>query len=494
MNIDNVNIAGIFDQHARAWGGKPAILSPEGVVTHTDFASRLRRTANHLRDIGAGPGARIGLALGDTADHLVCLFAIARLGAAVVPMDVRWRTSEKARLAKALGTRFVLVEPASDDDDLGCPTLAVDDAWHARVNKQADTCPPEVQRHMPAMFSLSSGTTAAPSGPILAHHQLFYRFINQWATLGINAQDRFLAATPLYFGATRSFCLSTLYAGGSVALLPQPYELEAIPAAVTEYGATSAFLVPTLLRRLLRLSDDELAPLGSLRMLASSGAPLHPEEKAEVRARICENLYDYYGTTEGGGISILAPGDRQLGEGSVGRPVFMVDVEIVDDADTPLPNGEVGRIRYRGPGVASADSDAAGDYAASAHVDGWFYPGDLGLLDSNGFLHLRGRQKDVIVRGGVNVYPLEIEQALLQLDGVLDAAVVTWPSREFGEEIAAFLVTREKSPDIATIERECGDRLAPYKQPRAFIQIDSLPKNSSGKVLKAKLQERLEPL
>ncbi|MEM9683812.1 MAG: fatty acid--CoA ligase family protein, partial [Pseudomonadota bacterium] len=226
----------------------------------------------------------------------------------------------------------------------------------------------------------------------------------------------------------------------------------------------------------------------------SSGAPLHPEDKANVRARLCRNLFDYYGTTEGGGISILAPTDRELGEGSVGRPVFMVDVEIVDNDDHPLPRGEVGRIRYRGPGVATADTEAAGDYAGSTHADGWFYPGDLGLLDANGFLHLRGRQKDVIVRGGVNVYPLEIEQTLLQLDNIADAAVVAWPSAEFGEEIAAFVVARRDGIDIGSIERQCQDRLAPYKLPRQIYLVDDLPRNSSGKVLKTRLQERLVPI
>lgn len=488
------NVAAILDLHARAWADKPAVVAEETALPHRLFADRVRRTADRLAALGAVAGSRIGLALGDRPAHLVCLFAIARIGAVVVPMDVRWSEAEKARLTGALAPHFVLVEPQDAETSLGCPVHVVDADWETAVSAHAGATRVAATDDLPFIFSLSSGTTAAPSGPLLAHRHFYHRFVNQWVTLGVNAHDRFLAATPLYFGATRGFILATLQAGGTVCLNPPPYDIDTIPAAVARHGATSVFLVPTLLRRLLALDDKTLAPMRGMRALFSSGAALHPEERSAVAERICPNLYDYYGTTEGGGISVLGPADRDSGEGSVGRPVYQVEVQIIGPDDVPVGPGEVGRIRYRGPAMATGDTPAIGGHKATTDADGWFQPGDLGMVDERGFLHLRGRAKDLIVRGGVNVYPQEVEETLLALDGVVDAAVVGWPSAEFGEEVAAFVVARAPTADAAVLRTACHERLAPYKVPREIFILDSLPKNSSGKVRKDRLRDRLSPL
>src|SRR5262249_52830242 len=146
------------------------------------------------------------------------------------------------------------------------------------------------------------------------------------------------------------------------------------------------------------------------------------------------NLFDYYASTEGGGISVLAPADQRDHAGTVGRPAFAVAVEVVDADDRGLPPGTVGRLRYRGPGVAADAGDG------TRRPGGWFYPGDLAAIDADGFVTLKGRAADVIIRGGVNIYPAEIEQVLLAHPGVREAAVVGQPSRERGEEVAAFVV------------------------------------------------------
>ena len=165
---------------------------------------------------------------------------------------------------------------------------------------------------------------------------------------------------------------------------------------------------------------------------------------------------------------------------------------MVDDGHRPLTAGEVGRIRYRGPAVADGfyrDPEASQD----SFRDGWFYPGDLGDFDEEGFLYLKGRAKDMIIRGGVNIYPQEIETTLLNHASVADAAVVGWPSREFDEEVAAFVVLREPV-DSSELIAACRRRLAPYKVPRQVFVLDELPRNAGGKVLKPDLVKRLVPL
>ena len=179
MSDDAFNIADILDLHARSWADKPAIVADDGSLTHAAFADRVRRTAGHLAALGVAAGSRVGIALADRPAHLVCLFALARLGAVVVPMDVRWSNAEKARLAGALEPLITLVEASDTGADLGSPVVAVDDAWDDSVAACEETVPVAAADDLPVLFSLSSGTTAAPSGPLLTHRQFYHRFVNQ---------------------------------------------------------------------------------------------------------------------------------------------------------------------------------------------------------------------------------------------------------------------------------------------------------------------------
>jgi acyl-CoA synthetase (AMP-forming)/AMP-acid ligase II len=326
---------------------------------------------------------------------------------------------------------------------------------------------------------------------MIQHRHFLRRFLTHWINLGFNNRDRFVMATPLYFGGGRTFAMSMLFTGATVVLRPPPAPIEGLPEAVAATSATTLFLVPTQFRRLLELPDDALAPLRQLRLLLSSGAPLAAEERAAISARLCPNFFEYYASTEGGGVSLLTPEDQAAHGQSVGRPVFGVEVNIVDEQDRALASGKVGILRYRGPGVAPGyyrDEEAS----AEAFRDGWFYPGDLAMLDAQGFVTLKGRRKDMIIRAGINIYPAEIEAMLLSHPEVVDAAVVGRPSREFGEEVAAFVRLRRPVAD-GELLAWCADRLAPYKRPREILAIDDLPRNSAGKVLKAALVARLTP-
>jgi acyl-CoA synthetase (AMP-forming)/AMP-acid ligase II len=262
------------------------------------------------------------------------------------------------------------------------------------------------------------------------------------------------------------------------------------------------FLVPTQLRRVMSLvgdsaGDSASAPLfRTLECLFSTGAVLHPEERTALMTRLCPQYLNFYGSTDGGGCSALMWHDPETVAASVGRPVFGASIDIVDDRDRPLPAGEVGRIRYRHPGTATGYYNNP-DASAEAFRDGWYYPGDLGWLDRDGFLFLAGRATDMIIRGGVNIYPAEIEHVLTLHQAVHEAAVVAWPSREFGEEIAAFVVPREGA-DVSILANQliahCRGKLARYKAPRQVFVVDDLPKSGVGKILKNQLMARLEAL
>jgi acyl-CoA synthetase (AMP-forming)/AMP-acid ligase II len=327
---------------------------------------------------------------------------------------------------------------------------------------------------------------------MIQHRHFFRRFLTHWINLGFSNRDRFVAATPLYFGGGRTFAMSMLFSGATVILRPPPASIEGLPAALAATSGTVLFLVPTQFRRLLELSDEALAPLRCLRLLLSSGAPLTAAERADIGARLCPNFFEYYASTEGGGVSLLTPEDHAAHRESVGRPVFGVEVEIVDDDDRSLSSGVVGILRYRGPGVAPGYYNDPEASAETFHGD-WFYPGDLATLDAQRFITLKGRRKDMIIRGGINIYPAEVEAILLDHPEVVDAAVVGRPSREFGEEVTAFVRLRSHLPESELLGW-CEARLAPYKRPREVIAVEELPRNSAGKVLKAELVARLGPL
>jgi long-chain acyl-CoA synthetase len=485
-----VNLAEPLAQHARARPDKAAIVLSERVVTYREFDVLVRANAAHLLDRGLRAGDVVALALAETIEHVVLLFALARAGIVMLPLDWRWKSEEQARVAQHFGARMLLAEPgALPVADIQCVTI--DASWHAaalRANPERDF----PSGDGPLLMSLSSGTTGRPKGPRLNHYQFLRRFWVQWINLGFNSQDRFMAATPLYFGGGRTYAMLNLYTGGTVYMLPPPYEPQELVAEIARRQATVVFLVPTLLRRLLTLSDAELAPLRAMRLVFSSGSALHTEERREIRARICPRFIEYYSSTEGGGVSFLTADEMDAHGDSVGRPVFAVDVQCVDESHQPLPAGEVGRIRYRGPAVADGfwnDAEASRD----AFRESWYYPGDLGMLDSAGYLHLRGRAKDMIIRGGINIYPADVEAVLQTHPAVVECAVVGWPSREFNEEVAAFVIARGEisAPELRDY---CKPRLASYKVPREVFLVTELPRNTLGKIVKTELVARLPEL
>jgi acyl-CoA synthetase (AMP-forming)/AMP-acid ligase II len=485
-----VNLAEPLAHHARARADYPAIVHGDRVVSYRELDPLVRRTGSHLLSLGLAPGDVVGVALRDSVEHLVMLFALARAGIVLLPLDWRWTAPEQARVAAHFGAKRIVVEPDAAAPD-GQHCTAIDDAWHRAV---ADANPAREfpTGDGPLLMSLSSGTTGRPKGPRLSHYQFLRRFWVHWINLGFNSEDRYVSATPLYYGGGRTFAMLMLYSGGTVSLFPPPYEPAALCAEVARREATAVFLVPTLLRRLLAATDAALAPMRSLRLLLSSGSALHADERRRIRARISPNLIEYYSSTEGGGISYLTSRDAAHHDDSVGRPVFAVDVECVDESHRPLPPGVVGRIRYRGPAVADGfwnDPEASRE----AFRDGWYYPGDLGMLDDEGFLFLKGRAKDMIIRGGINIYPADVEAVLQSHPAVAEAAVVGWPSREFNEEVAAF-VTLKGAASAPELRDLCRARLASYKVPREVFIVPELPRNTLGKIVKTELSGKLPQL
>jgi acyl-CoA synthetase (AMP-forming)/AMP-acid ligase II len=481
---------GIF-HNARRRPLHPAIVERGRTITYADLAALVAKTSGHLESMGVGPGDIVGVALGDDADHIVALLAVAWLGAVVLPMDVRWTADEKRRIAVHFGARLVLV-PDGGERISTIETVICDETWRRSVGAHDGMGAFVRRREQPLLLSLSSGTTGMPKGPLVTHGHTLHRLFIYTISLTFNETDRFMAATPLYFGGARYMTMAYLFMGATVVLYPAPYQAEELAGAVNEKLITSLFLVPTLLRRLLEMPKSSLPLFAGLRLLLSSGSSLYPQERRTIMRELCPHFFNFYSSSEGGGISLLRPEHPDAVSLSVGKVVFGAEVEIIDDQHRPVVAGTVGAIRYRGGSVAESYYRNP-EESATAFRDGWYYPGDLGRFDADGFLYLTGRSKDMIIRGGVNIYPAEIEQTLATHPAVAEAAVVGWPSQERGEEVAAFVVCRTLVTEQDLLAH-CRGSLAPYKIPRGIFILDQLPKSGLGKVLKSALVLRLPQL
>ncbi len=480
-----MTLAALIQRQAAARPDKPAVECRGEVLTYAAFWTAVEAMAAWFEARGVGAGDHVGLSLSESIDHVVAHYAVARLGAVLVPIDHRWATGEKARAASAFGLRLLVVDEAAAAPE-AVPMLELTDARRATLTEPTAALPEDPDADW--LVSLSSGTTGRPKGALVTHRQMSERFVTQWVTLGFGTADRFALVTPLYFGAGRSFAMSCLAAGGTLVLAPPPLSPEDIVATVRDTACTVTFLVPTMMRRLLSLHTSGQPPLlDGLRRLVVSGEPYHENEVAAFREALTPNLIGYYASSEGGGVSVLQPADFQAHGDTVGQAAFGVEVEVVDEHGKTVGDGETGTLRYRGPGVTTRTVDENGNTVAG-DVDGWFRPGDLASIDEEGFLRLRGREKDVVVRAGVNIYPAEVERALLTHADVREVSVIGRSSASHGEELVAFVVA-EPGLDADVLEAHARAALAAYKVPAAFILLDALPRAPSGKTDKKALAQ-----
>ena len=505
------NISEPITSHAINRGQHTAILNPitNEKLNYSELEHEIIKTSLALQELGIEKNMLVAISLKDSITHVVIQLSLARIGCIHLPMDWRWGDQEKLNLITHFKPETIIVEDANSakiivslltlmnkekvinvDKLIEAIQIIEDDFNLGKVDffSTNQNFIANYSQNQPLLISLSSGTTGTPRGPQINHSHMISRFIAQSISLKFSWYDKFVAATPLYFGGGRTFVLSYLFLGGTIILLPPPWQPEAFIKTLREYKPNVTFLVPTQIRDLLGLDIKTLKDCETLTSVISSGAPLHENERRSVISNISGGLIEYYASTEGGGISALFAEDMKESPSSVGKPIFRVEVQITDNEKNVQPPNTIGTVRYRGPAVASKLFGEPSSQSVGKTEDGWFYPGDLGELDKNGFLYLRGRTKEVIIRGGINIYPAEIEQTLLKIDSINEVSVFGIEDERYGEIIVA-VIAGKKTLDDETLRKLCSATLADYKIPEKFSYLNELPKNSGGKIIKDKLFE-----
>lgn len=508
--IPTSNLATLLLQAAARFPDRPGLIRGDRVWSWSEIADRARRAAGALADRGVGPGDRV-LVHGRNSHRMVeSLWACWLLGAVWVPTNVRLSPPEVAYLAESSGARAHLFDPAfpahAEAAAGANPALRVRislaDEWDTMAADGPPVpCPADVDRDHPCWFFYTSGTTGRPKAGILTHGQMAFVVTNHLADLmpGLTERDASLVVAPLSHGAGIHAVVQVARAVPSVLTESERLDPAEAWALVERHRVSNLFTVPTILTALTRHEAVHRHDHSSLRHVIYAGAPMYRADQVHALRVLGPVLVQYFGLGEvTGNITVLPPhlhsaeDDGPAPPGTCGVPRTGMDVAILSPDGRRLPPGETGEICVRGPAVFAGYHNNP-DATAKAFRGGWFHTGDLGRLDERGFLFITGRESDMYISGGSNVYPREVEEALLLHPAVSEACVVGLPHPRWGEAGVAVLVLRpgESAPEAALLAHLDG-RIAKYKWPARFAVWPELPKSGYGKVVKTEVRRRLE--
>ncbi len=485
-----MNLAQAFVDSAAVHADRIALRTATGTMTtYAELDDLTARVAGLLAEAGVAVGDRVGVMLPNVPEFAVTYYGTLRAGAVVVPMNPLLKAREVAHYLGNSGAKLIFATPTAADEvragaPADCQVIVVDQTFAGRLTAATPLAEvPERGSDDTAVILYTSGTTGLPKGAELTHSNLMSNAELLWTDLvAMTSQDVVFGGLPLFhvFGQTCGLN-ATMLCGASIVLLPR-FDAATAQGLILEQGITIIVAVPTMFTALAE-GDSIVAP--ALRVAASGGAALPVEVLARFEARWNCTVLEGYGLSETSPCATFNHMGRPRKVGSVGEAVYGVDVCIFGEDGVELPIGEVGEIAVRGKNVMKGYWNAPEATAKAIRPDGWFLTGDLGREDEDGYFFIVDRKKDLIIRGGYNVYPRELEEVFYEHPDVIEVAVIGIPHSTHGEEVGAAVVLREGSTttadDLRTYLRE---RVAAYKYPRAVWLLDALPKGPTGKILK----------
>ncbi len=503
------------EQSLERFGEYPMLYAGEREITNRELQDSANRLANGLRDLGVKPGDRVMVCLPNCPEVFIAYQAILRAEAIVLPVMFVLHPREIGFILQASGAsavitsqtllpaieqatsgietppRLVIAGMAQDQSspDAGIPCTSLSSLMAAA---DPELSKPKVKQDDTAVILFTSGTTGQPKGVMLTHRNLYSNASAAVELAEATGEEpgTTLGALPLahIYGFTMA---NTLFLrGGRMVILPK-FDVRAVCEAIQKHKVQSFSAVPAMIYALTMAPEVEEYDVSSLESVGSGSAPLPVSLIEAFRKRFNAEIYEGYGLSEAAPTVSAHRRGEPIKPGSVGRAFPGVELRIADEKGQPLPTGEVGELLVRGENITPGyyrNEEAT----RAAIQDGWLHTGDVARLDDDGYLYIVDRKKDLILRGGFNIYPRDLEELISRHPAVAEVAVVGVPSERMGEEVVAVVVP---GPDSGITEEEllafCQERLAKYKTPRAVVFMDAMPRNGVGKILKKSLRDQV---
>ncbi|MEM7764137.1 MAG: long-chain fatty acid--CoA ligase [Pseudomonadota bacterium] len=501
----NYNIGSMILRRGTLNPDRTALIFEDTTTTYADLANRVRRLAAGLSHYGVCRGDRVAYLGVNHPDFIDTMLAAWSIGAIFVPLNFRLTGPELAYMINDAGihTLFVddslrpVIEPVRDDLCCRVFVAAESDAPHWLSKQSLSESYPPLQdlyhagQHDTAVIMYTSGTTGKPKGAMLSHGNLFWNNAASALDIHIHGDDISLVAAPLFHIGGLNVTLLGALQNGTVVVLHRAFDAGQALTDIEKHAVTVMFGAPAMFLFMAQQPQFDDTDLSSLRMLIVGAAPV-PRSLLEIYGKRNVSLNQGYGLTETAPfVSFLTSEHLEAKMGSAGKPGLLGEILISDADGNAVPDGEVGEILYRGANVMQGYWNKPDATSEAIDSKGWFHTGDAGYIDSDGFLFISDRVKDMVISGGENVYPAEVESVMFEHPAIAEVAVIGVPDEKWGEAVSAVVACHEgQSLNLEELRGFCDGKLARYKLPLRLFTVAALPRNPAGKVLKFELREQ----
>ncbi|MFF1606393.1 type I polyketide synthase [Amycolatopsis sp. NPDC058278] len=481
-------------ENATRFAGKPAFADDHRAVTYGDLEARTRRLAGHLAGLGVRHGDRVAICLGNRVSTVESYFAVLRAGAVGVPLNPGSATAELEYPLTDSGATVVITDAAQaarlrlaphvellvTGDDVPAGAHPYDEL---AVSEPAEPAADDLELDEPAWMFYTSGTTGRPKGVLSTQRNCLWSVASCYVPFpGLSDSDRVLWPLPLFHSLSHIACVLSATVVGATVRIADGSSADDVMRLIQAEGSTFLAGVPTTYHHLVRAARQRGFSAPSLRIGLAGGAVLGAGLRSEFEETFGVPLIDAYGSTETCGAITMNPPDGARVDGSCGRPVPGVDVRVVDpETGLDVPAGQEGEVWVSGPNVMLGYHNSP-EATAAAMRDGWFRTGDLARRDDAGYFTICGRIKELVIRGGANIHPGEVEAVLRTVDGVADAAVGGAPHDTLGEVPVAYVIPGPSGFDPAALIDKCRAQLSAYKVPERILEVAHIPRTASGKI------------
>ncbi|MDH5163916.1 o-succinylbenzoate--CoA ligase [Heyndrickxia oleronia] len=472
---------------------RTAVITDNEKVSYKQLDRMIALAAQRIQEKLQGrKGERIAILSHNRLEYIVLLFAIAKAECVAVPLNIRLSAKELIFQLNDSGSRILYAE----EDNAEFAASLVEQSELEHLAFMEDVCEETqtnfafertIDEEAPYIICYTSGTTGKPKGAVLTQSNIFWNAVNNKLAIDLTSEDRCIVLLPLFhIGGIGLFAFPALFSGGTI-VIPGKFDPEKTLAMIEKYQVTVVMGVPTIHQALLTSPSFSTTDLSSVRWFYNGGAPC-PRELIDAYFERGFLFGQGFGMTETSPtLFMLSKEDAPRKRGSIGKPVLFSEYKLLDSEGEEVEKGAVGELAVRGPNIMKEYWNRA-DATKDALKDGWLLTGDLAKTDDEGFLFIVGRKKEMIISGGENIYPLEVEQVISQMEGIAEVAVVGNADPLWGEVPAAFIVKENGSAltEEAVIQH-CQGNLAKYKIPKKVTFLKEMPKNATGKIQKTKL-------